>query len=116
MNLAQSLPCNPFDLRIRLTGYMCVVNLTNRRTAHRDHVGMLGACFDGRLGQIRKAEPLCGSRVTRRPFGPRAASRGRLVNAAALGSPFYGMVLICARAKRKLRTGPFVLTSMALMS
>jgi hypothetical protein len=77
---------------------------------------MLGACFDGGLGQIRKAEPLCGSRVTHRPVGPRVAAGGSLVNAAVMGSSIYGMVLICARAKRKLRTGPFVLTSMALMS
>jgi hypothetical protein len=41
---------------------------------------------------------------------------GHLVNAAVMGSPVYGMVLICARAKRKLHTGPSVLTSIALMS
>ena len=76
---------------------------------------MLGACFDGRLGQIQKAEPFCGSPVTRTPFGPRAAAAG-LVNAAEMGSPVYGVVLISARANRKLRTGPFVLTSIALTS
>jgi hypothetical protein len=67
------------------------------------------------LGQIQKAEPFCGSPVTRRPFGPRAAAAAAgLVNAAEMGSPVYGVVLISARANRKLRTGPFVLTSIAL--
>jgi hypothetical protein len=75
---------------------------------------MLGACIDGRLGQIQKAEPFCGSPVTGRPFGPRAAAAAGLVNAAEMDSPVYGVVLISARANRKLRTGPFVLTSIAL--
>jgi hypothetical protein len=76
---------------------------------------MLGACFDGRLGQIRKPNRSADHGALVAP-SDRAPPPGGLVNAAVMGSPVYGMVLICARAKRKLRTGPFVLTSMALMS
>jgi hypothetical protein len=69
----------------------------------REHMGIRPNTVEdpGHVSPLRTARRRC---------------RWGLVNAAVTGSPVYGVVLICARANRKLRTGPFVLTSMALTS